>query len=163
VSAQLERECHSFAWALVSDAPTDPVLEAYERAHAHPALSGSGSRIDRALIRLAAVHPWLARIADAYASMFVRQGLFRTKLVALLAILESGAPHHWRFEIEQTTRIRAWSRLVGWGVASGVALIIGIVVFAPIHLVLALFDRSGHPSTSPSSEPSVERPGTPSS
>lgn len=139
--AILEKECHQFAWALVSDAPTEAVIEAYRRAHTHPALSAAGSGIDRALIRVATVHPWLARIADAYASMFVRKGLFRTKLVALLAILESGAPHHWRFEIDTTSRLGAWARLVSWGVAAVLGLLAGVLMFGPIHLLSALFER----------------------
>ena len=97
-SERLARECRSFAWALIGDAPTEDVLAAYERAHAEGPLDRPGSPIDRALIRVGSVHPWLARLADAYAAVFARRGLFRTKLVALLALLESSAPHHWRFE-----------------------------------------------------------------
>ena len=139
-SARLERECRSFAWALVSDVPTDDVIAAYERAHDHMPLAVGGSRIDRLLVATASMHSWLARLADAYAALFVRKGRFRTKLVVLLAMLESSAPHHWRFERESVSPPAAWSRLVFSGVAAVVTLVLGTVLFGLPHLVTGLLE-----------------------
>ena len=139
---RLARECRSFAWALVRDVPTDRVIDAYRAAHARPPLDAVPAGIDAVLLRVGAVHPWLARIADAYAALFARQGLFRTKLVALLAMLESGAPHHWRFEPEARSPVGAWLRLVWWGSGGALKALFGLLLFGPLHLGSALFGRS---------------------
>lgn len=142
----LARECRSFARALVGDAPSDAVRLAYERAHDQAPLDQRGSTIDRVLIRLGSAHSWLARLADAYAAVFVRRGLFRTKLVVLLAMLESGAPHHRRFERDSVSPIGAWGRLVVSGLAAVMTLCLGVVLFGPPHLIGALFrHRAEHP------------------
>ncbi len=134
--AALARECRTFTRALIGELPGEPVIAAYRRAHeADAPLAVPGSRIDRWLARLGAVHPALARMADAYAALFVRRGAFRAKLVALLAILESGAPHHRRFEAPGRGRAAAWSLLVVWGLGATLALLAGLLVFGPLHLV----------------------------
>ncbi len=144
-SERLARECRSFAWALVGDVPTDAVLSAYERAHRRAPLDQPGSTIDRVLTRVASAHPWLARLADAYAAMFVRRGLFRTKLVVLLAMLESAPPHHWRFERDSVSPVRAWARLVFSGSAAVLVLVMGVLLFGLPHLVTAPFDQRAVP------------------
>ena len=145
-SRRLALECRSFARALVGDAPSDAVRSAYERAHGQPPLDERGSPIDRVLIRLGSAHPWLARLADAYAAVFVRRGVFRTKLVVLLAMLESGSPHHRRFERASVSRAGAWALLILSGLAAVLALVLGVVLFGPTHLIGALFrGRFGRP------------------
>ncbi|MDX1578355.1 MAG: hypothetical protein R3266_07710 [Gemmatimonadota bacterium] len=138
---RLVRECHSFAWARVGDVPTDDVIEAYRRAHAEAPLDVRPAGIDAVLIRVGASHPWLARFADAYAALFVRRGLFRTKLVVLLAMLESGAPHHWRFEPPERSRTGSWARLIWWGLGAGLKALVAILAFGPVHAAAAIAGR----------------------
>jgi hypothetical protein len=90
---------------------------------------------------MAAYQTWLAMLGDAYAASFARRGLFRTKLVALLAMLESGAPHHRRFDTIGRSPAGAWLRLSWWGLMALVKLVAGAVVFGPFHLWSMLFGR----------------------
>lgn len=133
---RLEAEARTLGWALVADVPSEAVQTAY--ATAHQALDVPPRLIDGVLTRVAAVHPWLARLADAYASFFVRSGLFRTKLVLLLAMLESAPPHHLRFETESTSLTAGWARLVLNGLAALATLVVSIPVFVLPHLFSVL-------------------------
>lgn len=131
----LARECRALTRALVGEDPAPAVVEAYRQAARAGVFGGPLAGIDGALLGIGIRHPVLARLADAYAAMFARRGPFRTRLVGLLAILESGPPHDARFERVPGSPAAAWLRLFGWGLGAGLRLAAGTLLFGPIHVV----------------------------
>lgn len=131
----LTRECRVFTRALVGEEAAPAVVEAYREDSRAGAFGGPAEGIDATLLGIGVRHPVFARLADAYAAVFVRRGAFRTRLVGLLAILESGPPHEARFERVPRSPAAAWLRLVGWGIGAGLRLAAGTLLFGPIHLV----------------------------
>jgi hypothetical protein len=133
-AADLDRECEAFTRAIAGTPPSAYVKDRYRHAHSLPGLRGSGETIDRSLVRIGRMHPLLARLADAYAGRFVRQGLFRTKLALVLGLLESSPPHFRRYESVPTSRVVSYAAIMGTAAIEVLALVTGTVVFGPVHL-----------------------------
>ena len=96
----LDRECSVFSRYLIGQLPSAYVLDKYRDAHAKlPCLrDGEAGPFDAWLICLACRSPLLTRLVDSYSRVLFKHSRVRTKLVVLLAILESCAPSHSYFD-----------------------------------------------------------------
>lgn len=133
----LERECRVFTRHVIGSDPTPYIVEHYVRAHHVSPKLAPGDRFDRYLVRFAARHRVLARLADSYARVFASGSLLRRKLVLLLAILES-APQTHRL-IDQPPGgglVLIVGRLVGHGVLWMAGLLAGTVLLGPARLAI---------------------------
>jgi hypothetical protein len=92
--ATLERECDVFARYLGASAGDSYVKAQYVAAHAAGVVEPAGtSAFQRRVVSLASSAPWSLRALDVHSRVFAKGGLLRRKLVLLLAILETRAPH----------------------------------------------------------------------
>ncbi len=128
---ELTQECRTYARYLVRSEPNEYVVRSYVDAHAAPALARPARGIDRTLMRVSGWHPWGTALADAYAGLFVRTGLLRSKLVLLFGILEATPPYHTTLDRIPRGGVL---RLVGLGIAGALVGLLATVVFAPVHL-----------------------------
>ena len=143
---QLEHECMVFCRYLVKQDPTDYVRAKYRAGVSALLKDRTPSRLDAALVRIAGSHPLVARLADAYARFVLPRSLLRSKLVLLLAILESAAPTEEKFR--RTSSAPAFlviGSLVLHTIAFALTLLLALVVFLPVHLLL-LLRREKEPS-----------------
>lgn len=138
---QLERECAVYTRYLVHQDPTDYVIGKYLAAHRNAPLfdDSQASAFSKFLVKLSARNPFLARLADAYTSLFYKRSLFRNKLVLLVAILESCAPTYPVFEAPDASGITgvfifAILRTFGFFLA----LLLSTVVLVPVRVYYAL-------------------------
>lgn len=133
---QLRRECRVFTKHLIGSEPGDYVLERYVDAHRVRTEFTPRSRFDRFLCSFADFSPLTARLADAWAAVFSPTSVLRRKLILLLAMLESSAPHYRRLEAVTGGRARAWTGLVGRGLLAAFTLIVALFIFVPARVVL---------------------------
>ncbi len=140
----LDRECDVFTRALTGGKATPALSRAYLEGHTTiPLLAAARLRplsaVDRASLQLARTGPFGTRAADAYARLFRPGGPLRQKLTLVLAILEHAPPHHLLLNTGSGVgRVRAGLGLVGLGTSFLVALSVGIVALAPVHLLTRL-------------------------
>ncbi len=138
----LNAECRVFTQHLLGCDPDDYVAAHYRAAHAGmPTLSPRG-RFDRALLSFARISPLCAKIADAYASLFLRAGALRKRLVLLLAILETRPP--FSTMIDQALGGSTLLLLIRLGARTAAALIsllVGTLIFTPTRIVLAMMGK----------------------
>ncbi len=139
--ATLERECDVFARYLAASAGDSYVKAQYVAAHEAGVVELAGTTaFQRRVVSLASSAPWSLRALDVHSRVFANGGLLRRKLVLLLAILETRAPHD--VELDTPTAGSAASMFVrmAWiGVVFALLLVASTVVLAPV----ALLSRAG--------------------
>jgi len=140
-TAQLERECRSYARYLIGQDPTPYVIGHYLEFHRQQAsrAASDSNAFDDFLTRVSAQRPFFARLADAYASAFRKDSAVRKKLVLTLALLEC-APLSFEAldRTDGASPLGAIARL-GWGALQySLALAVSVALFAPVRAVLAL-------------------------
>ncbi|HMB70433.1 MAG TPA: hypothetical protein VKU85_14040, partial [bacterium] len=86
--AELDAECETFCRYLIGTDPGEYVKRKYREAHA-PGRRGPRRELQDPLTEVARRGPGFARLMDAWAVVFARDGTLRRKLVLLLAVLES--------------------------------------------------------------------------
>ena len=137
----LAHECRAFTAYLTGLAPTPYVLEKYRLSHRRiPYLTQEPPKwIDRLLLGTAIHGRFLLRCADGYARILRPTGMLRQKLVLALAVLENSPPTHLRLNSarEGSQGVLALG-IVGRGLGFSLILLIGLLVFGPLHLVSAL-------------------------
>ena len=139
----IERECRVFTEYLLGCAPHVYVARKYADAHRISPAFSKGNRFDFFLIRAARSHHGMTKLAAAYARLFVPATLLRKKLVLLLAILETCSPScHLIDSPEPGSKRALLVRLCGRGIGALASIIIGVVLFLPVHLVFAAMQRS---------------------
>ena len=88
-------------------------------------------------MKLSARSPLLVRLADAYASLFLKHSLLRKKLILLLAILENAPPAQAKFDHPDSAKLLGLLATLGWhGVVYAATLILSVILFGPLHLIL---------------------------
>jgi hypothetical protein len=144
-TAQLERECRSYARYLIGQAPSVYVIGKYRDFHLESDASARPlDPFDHFLVRVSARAPFWARLADTYATRFRKNSTVHRKLVLTLALLEC-APTSFAI-VEQVQRGGAGGAavLLGWEAARyALALVISIAFFTPVRLAMALSSKSG--------------------
>ncbi|MCB9832920.1 MAG: hypothetical protein H6807_10620 [Planctomycetes bacterium] len=124
------REARVLARVLGHDGPIDFLLERYRRLDAR---EGRPRRRDRrlqlAFLRAGSLG---ARIASAWAARWDRHGPLRRREVIMLALLECRPETMARVErCADGGPLAAWPRLVLWGCAEVVCLLLALPFFAP--------------------------------
>ena len=135
-------ECRVFTQYLQRCEPDAYVVKHYTAATSTLGLTPSSS-FDRALLAFARLGPLWTRLADSYASVFVRTSSLRKRLVLLLALLETRAPFH--LDIDRSpggSTPVLLARLSLTTVLAITSLLAATVVLAPVHAVLAMFAPS---------------------
>jgi hypothetical protein len=139
---RLERECRSYAEYLAGRPPDEYVIGKYIECHEIGRIAPASDAFDAFVTACAARSPFLARIADAYASRFLKYGSLRKKLVLVLALLECS---RGTFEVLDrvdpggvpgTIARLAWRVFVFAG-----ALALSLVLFPPVRAWKGLFER----------------------
>ena len=129
----LRAECSVLACHLLGSAPPPALAERYLRQQRALALDAPRG-FDALLVRLARRGGAALALADAYAGWLARKSVLRTKLVAVLALLEV-APESYA-AIDAPDARFAWLRLLGRGVAELCTALIAVLVLGPLHLLL---------------------------
>ena len=141
---QLLGECQRFTRYLVRQDPSTYVVLKYAEAHNAGPLGTQGDGFDRRIVRLAARYRLLTGPAAAYIRLFGPQRVLQKKLVLLLAVLETCAPSYLRLEPAAAQRVSLLiARLLGRFWLAMVYLAAGMVVFAPLHIVLRVGREGG--------------------
>ncbi len=136
------RECRVFTRYLARGLPSEYVLSCYGRLLASAREPGALAPplIDRVLLGFARLGGPATRIADAYATRLRPYGPLRRRLILLLAILENAPP-----TAEPLNAARRGPVLgAGLGIAAALAssagaLLLGLVLLGPLHLLSPLF------------------------
>ncbi len=127
-------ECEALTRYLVGSRPSAYVLECYRRLRPSAAVPG-GATVDRALDSAVRLGAFPARVADAYARFFRPTGSLRRRLTLMLAILENAPDSYDRIGAGTRGSYPGVAARVGLAMAtSGVALLLGLLIFGPIHL-----------------------------
>jgi hypothetical protein len=143
-SAGVAAECRTFARYLAGTKPSPYVVESYARLLPNADVSASaGTRlIERSLLSVAHLGTVPLRIADAYARFLLPRSLLRRRLILLLAILENSAESERFLNAgEPGGLFAAGARLAVTMVASGLSIAVGVLVFAPLHLLSGTVPR----------------------
>ncbi len=141
-SELLALECRAWSRYLVDRMPSASVLSRYLEAHAQGIVEGpkSSSTFDCALVRVARVAPFLARLCDVHARIFRPAGLLRRKLVLTLALLEADRQSHVRVdENSADSQLGIGLALCAWLVRFALLATLGLFIFLPLRLVCGLF------------------------
>jgi len=134
--ARLARECRVFTRHLIGSDPSDYLIARYVDAHRLRPVFTATSRLDRFLCAFARADPLLTPVADAWSAVFAPTAVLRRKLILLLAMLESAAPHYRRLEAVPSVRAGAFVSLLARGLLAVLTLIVSLVVFVPARLLL---------------------------
>ena len=140
----LARECKIFTRYLISELPSEYVLEKYEAYHTQPTarLFQLAGLFDRNLLAFARLHPIATQLADSYSRCLCCHSALRKKLFLTLAILESCAPSYRSIDAVDPGG-RYWliaKMLLRAALAAGV-LLLSVLLLLPCHLVCSLAQR----------------------
>jgi hypothetical protein len=89
---------------------------------------------DALLVRLARRGGIPLRLADSYAGWLARRSVLRTKLVGVLALLET-APESYA-AVDAPDANLAWPRLLARGFAEALTALAAAALLGPLHLLL---------------------------
>lgn len=138
-SASLERECVTFTRLMAGSAPNAFLIAKYVSAHQVSAAFTSQDTFDAWIIRVARMAPILARVADAYARHFAPHSVLRRKLILVLALIETLPPYHRGLSANSERSLGSIvSVLVASGIIGVAATALGVMLFAPLHLIARL-------------------------
>ncbi len=144
-----ENECRLFTRFLAGVEMSPYVLATYARLLPTADVSPRSAQrlIERSLLAVSHAGLIPLRAADMYARVFLPRSLLRRRLVLLLAILEntegSERPLNSAYE---GSLVSVALELMLTGIASGLCLLLGIVIFAPLHLVSGAGDAAPEPA-----------------
>lgn len=141
----LKDECRALTAYLIGAQPSAYVEAQYARAALVHGLAFDEdmSSFDGTTVRLARSNKLTARAADAYCGLLHRRGALRRKLILLSALLEHAAPTSNAFDkVVSRGGLLTFLSLAGYGVASGLSLLLGAAILLPAKLVCGLRARS---------------------
>lgn len=127
-----------FARFLAGVEATPYVVTSYARLlpSANVSAAAAERRVERALLAVARTSVPAVHIADSYARFFLPRSLLRRRLVLLLAVMENSPlterPLNTAYVASPASIV--W-RLGMIGMGSVASLAIGVLVFAPVHLL----------------------------
>lgn len=136
----LGRECRRLTRYLTGQEPDPRVLQHYRRFHelGRPGFVPAG--VDRMLLGSARLGGFPAALADSYAARFRKRSPLRRKLVLLLALLESvPSTAQWMDTPGFGGPVLAILKVAVAGALEGLRVLLGLVVFGPVHALTALF------------------------
>ena len=135
--ATLERECAAFVRYLGAGAGDAYVIAQYVAAHeAGVVESARTSGFERSVVALARALPWSVRALDAHARVFGNGSLLRRKLVLLLAILETRAPHDEALDTPNPgSNLGMFVRMAWLGAVFAALVVVTAVLLLPVRVV----------------------------
>ena len=135
----LDAECRAFTRYLIRQDSDPYTIARYQGGHRGIPFRRTGKRdaVDGMLVLFASHGGWRARVADAYARVFRPHGVLRQKLTLLLAILENAPATHRQFTAGGTGMAGAIGRAGLALLGFGAALLAGVFLLGPAHLVLS--------------------------
>jgi hypothetical protein len=134
--AGLERECRTYAQYLIGREPDAYIAGKYVECHQLGRIPAPADRFERFLIATSVRGPFLTRVADAYASRFLKYGALRKKLVLMLALLECSSGSFEALDEVDPGGFAGTAVRAAWRVfVFAIALALGLVLFVPARLV----------------------------
>ncbi|MCY3003917.1 MAG: hypothetical protein NTV21_19145 [Planctomycetota bacterium] len=135
--ATLERECAAFARYLGAGAGDAYVTEQYVAAHEAGVVELPGTTgFERSVVALARALPWSLRALDAHARVFGNGSLLRRKLVLLLAILETRAPHDEALDTPTAgSNLGMFVRMAWLGAVFATLVVVTALLLLPVRVV----------------------------
>jgi len=131
--AVLRGECAVFARHLLGISASPVLCQRYVRQQRALGLDAP-SGFDALLVRLARRGGMALALADSYAGWLARRSVLRTKLVGMLALLET-APESYA-AVDAPDANLAWPRLIGRGLAEAFVALVAAALLGPFHLLL---------------------------
>jgi hypothetical protein len=141
----LEQECRTYARYLTGRSPEPYVVAKYLECHAVcGARVAPADSFDRWLTEASARGPFRARLADTYASRFLKQAAVRRKLVLMLALLECSPRSFASLDAAGGGGLPGTFVSLAFGAAlyAGV-LALAVLVFLPAQASMAVLGRTG--------------------
>jgi len=136
MSASLERECRTYARYLIGREPDDYVIRKYIECHQTGRIPEPADGFERFLIASSVRGPFLARMADAYASRLLKYGALRKKLVLVLALLECSRGGFETLDRTSAGGFAGTALQGAWRVfVFMLTLALGLALFVPARLV----------------------------
>ena len=138
----LSVECQIFCQYLIQQKPDSYITQKYQQAHQFGDISllQMDSPFERCLLRLAGIHPFMTRLADAYSSVLFSSSILRKKLVLLVAILESSQYSQGLADMpEPSTRMTFLARCVVEGTTFVCMASLAFIFLLPLHLCCVLY------------------------
>lgn len=135
--ATLERECAVFARYLGAGAGDAYVTSQYVAAHEAGVVElPETTGFERSVVALARTLPWAVRALDAHARVFGNGSLLRRKLVVLLAILETRAPHDSALDTPtQGSSLAMFVRMAWLGIVFATLVVVTALLLVPVRVV----------------------------
>ncbi len=125
---ELEREARTFGRHLVGRTPPAELVERYCEAMT-VLLAEPPSARDAALLGFALRHPWSVSCLDAAAGWLDRDGLLRSKLLVMTAVLETSPTFADEFLPRTPSPAGLLGGLAAVGVATVARLVVGLVLW----------------------------------
>ncbi len=135
--ATLERECAVFVRYLGAGAGDAYVASQYVAAHEAGVVElRETSGFELSVVALARALPWAVRALDAHARVFGNGSLLRRKLVLLLAILETRAPHDAALDTPTPGSSFAMFVRMAWlGLVFATLVVVTALLLLPVRVV----------------------------
>jgi len=127
-SRRLEAEARIFARYLVGQTPPRELIDRYVEAN-RILRTPSVTDQDAALVAFVRRHPWTVSFLDAATGILRRDGLLRSKLLIMAAILEASPAFAGEFLPRTARPIGLIVRLLSLGVVAAVQVGIGVALY----------------------------------
>ena len=135
-------ECQTFCEYLVQQKPDAYITQKYQQAHhsGNIPLPKTEQLIERWLLIVARIHPFMTRLADLYSRFAFSSAILRKKLILLVAILESGK-HNQGFSGMPASPPRMFflAQCAVKGVVFACMTCMAFIFLFPIHLGCTLY------------------------
>ena len=132
-TAVLEEEAQRLARYLLGEGTTEEIARRYATALRKVAgetrTAQRGSARGEQVAAFALRNAWSLPFLDAAASFLEPHGLLRTKLLLMLALLETSPEHVHCFRIAERSRVAVAGRVLARGLASAFELAVGLVLY----------------------------------
>jgi hypothetical protein len=144
---QLITECIAFGNYLIQRDPDEYVINNFCKAHEARLRSRTHQQcfFERILLYVATMNSLGTKLVDVYTSVFLKKGIFRQKLIILLAILECNHPYHMILDTPNFKRNRIIiPKFIMKTISFSVFLILASLVFWPIHIAYYIQSKPRH-------------------
>jgi hypothetical protein len=125
------RECTLITELLIGRQPSQEVVDRY--CYASGLLFSLPKKQDLLFLSLAFYNTFTLGCLDAFSGFFLRDALFRKKILLCLAILETSPSYFQYFERKETSICLLFLELIRYGFINVVKLLTGILLFCVIQ------------------------------
>ena len=135
-------ECQIYCQYLIQQNPDCSITQKYQKAHQLGSipLPKVATPIERWLLWVAGIHPFLTRVADSYSSVVFPSSVLRKKLVLLVAILESSNHgQHIADMPKSSTKMTLLGRCIVEGMVCVAIACMAVMILLPLHCCCVLY------------------------